>query len=129
MKLENLTPDIDVRKIMITQPDINRPALQMAGYFDGDKMMKEYAECRVTVTEAFELNWYPGFCRAVFTDAEGKEHIITDKLPVIGIEEEEIETPLPQAEKSSVEIREELSKYLYEETECKPMIIAVVQEV
>lgn len=28
-----------------------------------------------------------------------------------------------------VEIREELSKYLYEQTECKPMIIAVVQEV
>ena len=27
------------------------------------------------------------------------------------------------------EIREELSKYLYSETECKPMIIAVVQEV
>lgn len=27
------------------------------------------------------------------------------------------------------EIREELSKYLYDETECKPMIIAVVQEV
>ena len=34
MKLENLTPEIDVRKIKITQPDINRPALQMAGYFD-----------------------------------------------------------------------------------------------
>lgn len=28
-----------------------------------------------------------------------------------------------------LEIREKLSKYLYEETECKPMIIAVVQEV
>jgi len=28
-----------------------------------------------------------------------------------------------------VEIREELSRYLYAETECKPMIIAVVQEV
>jgi ribonuclease J len=27
------------------------------------------------------------------------------------------------------EIREELGKYLYQETECKPMIIAVVQEV
>ena len=27
------------------------------------------------------------------------------------------------------EIREELSKYLYQETECKPMIIAVVQEI
>ena len=31
--------------------------------------------------------------------------------------------------KIKVEIREELSKYLYHETECKPMIIAVVQEV
>ena len=27
------------------------------------------------------------------------------------------------------EIREELSKYFYHETECKPMIIAVIQEV
>ena len=27
------------------------------------------------------------------------------------------------------EIREELGRYLYNETECKPMIIAVVQEV
>ena len=34
MKLENLTPEIDVRKIKITQPDINRPALQMAGFFE-----------------------------------------------------------------------------------------------
>ena len=34
MKLENVTPDIDVRKIKVTQPDINRPALQMAGYFE-----------------------------------------------------------------------------------------------
>ena len=34
MKLENLTPDIDISNIRITQPDINRPALQMAGYFE-----------------------------------------------------------------------------------------------
>ena len=27
------------------------------------------------------------------------------------------------------QIREELSKYFYNETECKPMIIAVIQEV
>ena len=54
-------------------------------------MKKEYVECRVTVTEAFELNWYPGFCKAVFLDTEGKEHIITDKLPVIGLEDEEVE--------------------------------------
>lgn len=34
MKLDNLTPEIDIRGIRITQPDINRPALQIAGYFE-----------------------------------------------------------------------------------------------
>ena len=34
MKLENLTPEIQVKGIRITQPDINRPALQLAGYFE-----------------------------------------------------------------------------------------------
>lgn len=33
-KWENLTPEIDISKIKVTQPDINRPALQMAGYFE-----------------------------------------------------------------------------------------------
>lgn len=32
--LENLTPEIDITKIKITQPDINRPAIQLAGYFE-----------------------------------------------------------------------------------------------
>ena len=34
MKLVNLTPEIDVENIRITQPDINRPALQMAGFLE-----------------------------------------------------------------------------------------------
>lgn len=34
MQLENLTPEISVRGIRITVPDINRPALQLAGYFE-----------------------------------------------------------------------------------------------
>ena len=34
MKLVNLTPEIEVKGIKITQPDINRPALQMTGYFE-----------------------------------------------------------------------------------------------
>ncbi len=34
MKLENLTPEIDLSGIKITQPDINRPALQVTGYFE-----------------------------------------------------------------------------------------------
>ena len=34
MKLENLTPEIDTSGIKVRQPDINRPAIQMTGYFD-----------------------------------------------------------------------------------------------
>ena len=33
-KLEYLTPEIDLSDIHITQPDINRPALQLTGYFE-----------------------------------------------------------------------------------------------
>ena len=34
MKLENLTPEINLKGIKVTLPDINRPALPMAGYFE-----------------------------------------------------------------------------------------------
>ncbi len=34
MKLEALTPEIDIKGIKIKQPDINRPALQIAGFFE-----------------------------------------------------------------------------------------------
>ena len=34
MDLECLTPDVDISQIKITQSDINRPALQLAGFFD-----------------------------------------------------------------------------------------------
>ena len=34
MNLKNLTPDIDLSEKYITVPDVNRPALQLAGYFD-----------------------------------------------------------------------------------------------
>lgn len=34
MKLENLTPEIDLKKHRITLAEVNRPALQLAGYFE-----------------------------------------------------------------------------------------------
>lgn len=34
MKLENLTPEIDIKKSKITLAEVNRPALQLAGYFE-----------------------------------------------------------------------------------------------
>ena len=34
MKLKNMTPEIDAEKAVLTHPDVNRPALQLAGFFD-----------------------------------------------------------------------------------------------
>lgn len=34
MKLENLTPEVNIEDIKISQTDVNRPALQLAGFFD-----------------------------------------------------------------------------------------------
>ena len=34
MHLVNCTPEIDISEIMLTQPEVNRPALQLAGFFD-----------------------------------------------------------------------------------------------
>ena len=34
MNLKNITPAIEADKIVLTHPDVNRPALQLAGFFD-----------------------------------------------------------------------------------------------
>ncbi len=34
LNLTNLTPEINMNEIMLTTPDINRPALQLTGYYD-----------------------------------------------------------------------------------------------
>ena len=34
LELKNLTPEVDMSGTLITTPNINRPALQLAGYFD-----------------------------------------------------------------------------------------------
>ncbi len=51
MKMENLTPDLDISKIKITQPDINRPALQMTGYFE------HFEETRIQVIGFVEYTY------------------------------------------------------------------------
>ena len=33
LDLKNVTPEVDISHIRITTPEINRPALQLAGYF------------------------------------------------------------------------------------------------
>lgn len=34
MNLRNMTPEIDAEKVVLEHPDVNRPALQLAGFFD-----------------------------------------------------------------------------------------------
>jgi len=34
MELQNCTPEIDIEDVLITMPEINRPALQLTGFFD-----------------------------------------------------------------------------------------------
>lgn len=34
LNLKNLTPDVDMEDVEIVTPDINRPALQLTGYYE-----------------------------------------------------------------------------------------------
>ena len=65
MKLENLTPELDISKIKITQPDINRPALQVAGYFE------HFEATRLQIIGFVEYTYMEGLPR------ERKEEIYT----------------------------------------------------
>lgn len=67
MKLENLTPEIDVKGIRITQPDINRPALQMAGYFE------HFEATRLQIIGFVEYTYMEGM-------EEERKRFIYDKL-------------------------------------------------
>jgi len=99
MKLENLTPDIDVKGIKITQPDINRPALQMAGYFEHFEATRlqiigfvEYTymegmddERKRFIYEKLLANDVPGivFCRELEPDEIFLEIAIKHGVPVL----------------------------------------------
>lgn len=50
----------------------------------------EMVECKVKIVEAFDLDQFPGWCKAILTDANGVEHTFVDKLPVFGLEEAEV---------------------------------------
>ena len=47
MELRNLTPDVDMTQREVKIPDINRPALQLAGFFDHLRTDSAYRICRV----------------------------------------------------------------------------------
>lgn len=98
-KWENLTPEIDISKIKITQPDINRPALQLAGYFEHFEATRlqvvgfvEYSymngldeEKQLEVYEKLLNNPIPGivFCRELHPNELFRETAIKYGVPLL----------------------------------------------
>lgn len=73
MKLENLTPEINVKAIKITQPDINRPALQLAGY------LEHFETARVQIIGFVEYSYMQQLDEEV--REERYEQVLTDGTP------------------------------------------------
>ena len=73
MELTNLTPDIDVKNRKITIPDINRPALQLAGY------LQHYEASRVQIIGFVEATYMEGLDPA--DKKERYEHVLSHSTP------------------------------------------------
>lgn len=98
-KWENLTPEIDISKIKIMQPDINRPALQLAGYFEHFEATRlqvvgfvEYSymngldeEKQIEIYEKLLNNPIPGivFCRELHPNDLFRETAIKYGVPLL----------------------------------------------
>ena len=63
--------------------------------------------CKVKVIEVFDLDWYPGWCKVVLKDCNDIEHILEEKLPVIGLEERDVHS-LPVETYIAVEVVKDL---------------------
>ncbi len=76
MSLTLLTPEIDVSKIKILQPDINRPAIQLAGYF-------EYFEAtRIQIIGFVEYSYMEGYMTEEQKD-ENYDRLLSLGLPCV----------------------------------------------
>ncbi len=74
-KLKNLTPQIDVENIKIHQPDINRPALQLAGYFE------HFEETRPQIIGFVEFSYMENLSQK--RKEEVYPRVISEKTPCI----------------------------------------------
>ncbi len=74
-KLENVTPEINIKGIKITQPDINRPALQLAGYFE------HYEATRLQIIGFVEYTYMNGLPEE--RKEEIFERLLSNPIPVI----------------------------------------------
>ena len=75
LNLKNLTPDIDMSDMVITLPDINRPALQLAGY------LEHFAKERVQIIGYVEFTYLQHLdaeeCRFAY------ERFVSSQIPCV----------------------------------------------
>lgn len=99
MALKNLTPEVDTTKRKINLPDVNRPALQLAGYFEHNEAQRiqiigfvEYSYME-SMPEDKKREVYPKilsektpcviFCRELQPDELFKEFAIKNNVPLL----------------------------------------------
>ena len=75
MNLKNVTPEIDVEKAVLTHPDVNRPALQLAGFFD--HFDKERVQIIGYVEQAYINNLSQEQRRTVY------DKLLAEKIPCL----------------------------------------------
>lgn len=75
MNLKNLTPNVDMSQIRITVPDINRPALQLTGYFE------HFASERVQIVGYVEYTYLMGL--PMEQKVPIYEQFVSSKIPCI----------------------------------------------
>lgn len=75
LNLKNMTPDIDMSEMVITLPDINRPALQLAGY------LEHFAKERVQIIGYVEFTYLQHLdaeeCRFTY------ERFVSSQIPCV----------------------------------------------
>ena len=57
MDFKNLTPELDTDKIVLSHPDVNRPALQLTGFYD------HFDNERVQMLGNVEIAYLEGFSK------------------------------------------------------------------
>lgn len=133
MKLKNLTPEISTEDIHIRQSDLNRPALQLAGffdYFDSDRVQiigkveytyiqNLFASERLAVFERLFSSKIP--CMVLSRDLE--------PLPDILDVAHKYKIPILQTEKATSYFSSELNRYLKSELAPRISIHGVLVDV
>ncbi len=75
LKLKNLTPDLDLNEVEITTPEINRPALQLTGYYE------HFANERVQIIGYVEYTYLMQLDKAEFLSTY--ERFISRDIPCV----------------------------------------------